>query len=43
MLSNAGFRYHIREAARLAPYPMVEKLTKRRLFDMQLNIWCYRP
>jgi len=43
MLSNAGFRYHIREAARLAPHPMVEKLTIRRLFDMQLNIWCYRP
>lgn len=43
MLSNAGFRYHIREAARLAPHPMVEKGTIRRLFDLQLNIWCYRP
>ena len=43
MLSNAGFRYHIREAARLALHPMVEKGRTRRLFDMQLNIWCYRP
>lgn len=43
MLSNAGFRYHIREAAPLAKHPMVEKLSISRLFDMQLNIWCYRP
>lgn len=43
LLSNAGFRYHIREAAKLAPYPMEEKLSVRRLFDLQLNIWCYRP
>lgn len=38
--SAAGFRYYISEAAQLQRHPFVSKGAD--VFEMQLNIWCYR-
>jgi FkbM family methyltransferase len=40
IISTAGFRYYIREAARNVKYPFVDG--RRNWFDLQLNIFCYR-
>jgi len=39
--SNAGFRYYIKEASVNIRYPFTE--FKKNGFDLQLNIFCYRP
>ena len=38
--SDAGFRYYISEASQLQRHPFVSKGAD--VFEMQLNIWCYR-
>lgn len=40
-LRNAGFRYYIKEAWENQKYPFVSK--KGTVYEMQLNISCYRP
>jgi FkbM family methyltransferase len=39
-LSDAGFRYYISESTQLQRHPFVSKGAD--VFEMQLNIWCYR-
>lgn len=41
ILTMAGFRYHISNADPEGP-PFIEKLKKKRFFDLQLNIFGYR-
>jgi FkbM family methyltransferase len=40
IITNAGFRYCIRETAPKVRFPFLK--TKRDWFDLQLNIFCYR-
>lgn len=40
IVSRAGFRYYIREAAHTMKYPYIDKNVN--WFDLQLNIFCYR-
>lgn len=39
-ISNSGFRYYIKEAANNYPHPF--NRNKTMLYDLQLNIFCYR-
>lgn len=41
ILTKTGFRYYIREAAETIKYPYVDR--PKLWFDVQLNIFCYRP
>lgn len=40
VLSDAGFKYYIKEASNIMEYPFIDHLDKR--FDIQLNIFGYR-
>jgi FkbM family methyltransferase len=42
IVTNAGFRYYIKEASHDVRYPFVDA-GKQTWFDLQLNIFCYRP
>lgn len=41
IISNGGFRYYIKEASLNVRHPFTH--TEKSLFDLQLNIFCYRP
>lgn len=40
IITNAGFRYYIREAADTMKFPFTDE--NQNWFDLQLNIFCYR-
>lgn len=46
IILDAGFRYYIKEAYPLMPHPFIDKENKAKfaqgVFDLQLNIFCYR-
>ncbi|HVY76473.1 MAG TPA: FkbM family methyltransferase [Puia sp.] len=42
MLVKAGFRYYIKEAADVYHSPFFRTADKRKLYDIQLNIFCFR-
>jgi FkbM family methyltransferase len=42
VIAQAGFRYHIKAASRGMTFPFIDN-PKQTWFDLQLNIFCYRP
>lgn len=40
IISNAGFRYYLKEAVSLKPMPFIDR--HMGIYDLQLNIFCYR-
>ncbi len=42
IISDAGFRYYIKESFENLVHPFVEKIPKKTNYDILLNIFCYR-